>query len=57
MIHLLGQGMLYEVHRNKVDMLTAIEKRRAFWMLVGFSACVTVATIVIRHGIILFWHP
>jgi len=54
---LCSNGFLYKVNRNRIEYLTAIEKRRAVWMLVGFSACVTIATMVIRYGIILFWHP
>lgn len=44
-IHLLGQGMLYEVHRNKVAMLTAIEKRRAVRLCASIFAVITFAVV------------
>ena len=45
MIHLLGQGMLYEVHRNKIAMLTAIEKRRALRLCASIFAVITFAVV------------
>jgi len=42
----LGTGQLYQVHRNKVEMLTKMEKRRAFFLVCGITICVSIVTYV-----------
>jgi hypothetical protein len=41
MIHFISR-YFYEVQRNKVEMLTRAEKKRAFWLLSGLAVCVTI---------------
>lgn len=44
MIPTLGRGLLYQVHRNRCSMQVAMEKRKAFWLVVGITVALTVAT-------------
>jgi len=47
MIHTLSSSLaLYHIHRNRVAMLTAMEKRRAIMLLSGIVACVTLVSYI-----------
>lgn len=45
MIHTLTTDCtLYQVHRNRDAMQLAMEKRKAFWLIVSITVALTVAT-------------
>jgi len=46
MIPTLGTGLLYRVNRDKVQMLTAMERRKAFMFCFGIAVCVTVSVLI-----------
>lgn len=46
MITLLGEGILYDLHRNKHAMLLQSEKRKALFLVCMITLCVTIATLI-----------
>jgi hypothetical protein len=46
MIPMLGQGWLYQLHRNKAHFLTRAERKRAMLFLCGITACVTTTILL-----------
>lgn len=47
MIIMLGQGILYQIHRNRQQWLTERERRRVTWMICGIVAALMVAALVL----------
>ena len=46
MIQMLGQGMLYQVHRHRIYWLTKLERRRVLRLLSGIVGCITAAVLL-----------
>lgn len=45
MIHTLTTDCtLYKVNRNRAELLLAMEKRKAFWLIVSITVALTIAT-------------
>jgi len=42
----LGTGQLFEVNRNRYDLMLANEKRKTFLLVCAITACVTIVTTI-----------